>query len=88
MLRLYCSFKSDGCILIKYVCDLTHKEMKVCTTFVSKEGIKNSQEEDITSADEVGSRPKYIHCLQTQTEKVKVVENTGSSEQTLSFREC
>lgn len=87
MLRLYCSLKSDDFILIKYVCDLTHKEMKVCTTFVSKERIKNSQEEDITSADEVGSRSEYIHCLQILAEKVKVVENTSSSEQTLSFRE-
>lgn len=62
------------------MCDLTHKEMKVCTTFVSKERIKNSQEQDSTSANEVLSRPKYIHYLQIQMEKVKLVENASSSE--------
>lgn len=54
--------------------------MKVFTTFVSKERIKNSQEQDITSADEVLRRPKYIHYLQTQMGKVKLIENRDSSE--------
>lgn len=54
--------------------------MKVFTTFVSKERIKNNQEQDITSADEVLRRPKSIHYLQTQMGKEKLTENTGSSE--------
>lgn len=53
--------------------------MKVFSTFVSKERIKNNQEQDITSVDEV-LRSKSIHYLQTQAGKVKLTENTGSSE--------
>lgn len=57
-----------------------HNEMKVGSTFVSKEKIKNRQDQDITSADEALSRPRFIQHFQIQMEKVKLFVNTTSSE--------